>query len=231
MTKVKFSALISEMRGKLNGSVFTKNRYGNALRNKVTPVNRRTPYQQNIKAIFTHFSQKWRSLSPAQHQAWNAAVADFTKNNIFGDSIKPTGSNLYCELNSNLALIGASEITDPPLQKVIEGISKFSLIVDSNPGSPKFEIHFDPTPTTTDIFHLIFATRCYSPGKTYIQGDYRIIGIIPSSSATPYDALAEWNAKFGTLVADQMVSVKLVPVHKATGCKSKASVEVAKVVI
>jgi hypothetical protein len=231
MTKVKFSALISEMRGKLNGSVFTKNRYGNALRNKVTPVNRRTSYQQAIKQRFTFYSQKWRSLSPEQVNAWNAATEDFKSSNVFGDSIRPTGSNLFCALNANLALIGLPEITNPPLQKSIDGIKKFSLEVSAVPASEKFEITFDPSPTAADVVHLVLATRCYSPGKSYVQGEYRLIGTIPSGTMGSYDALDDWKAKFGTLVSGQLVSVKLVPVHRTTGCKSKAGNELASKVL
>jgi hypothetical protein len=231
MTKVKFSALISEMRGKLNGSVFTKNRYGNALRTKVTPVNRRTSYQQAIKQRFTFFSQKWRTLTPEQVNAWNAATEDFKSSNVFGDSIRPTGSNLYCALNANLALIGGTGLTNPPQQKNIEGIKTFSLSVNSQPGSEKFSISYDPATTTADVDHLILATRCYSPGKSYVQGEYRVIGIITGGSNSPYDALHEWQNKFGVLVADQNVSVKLVPVHRVTGCKSKAGNELASKVL
>ena len=45
MAKVLFSALISDMRNKLNGSVFAKNRGGSYLRTKVTPVNPQTVAQ------------------------------------------------------------------------------------------------------------------------------------------------------------------------------------------
>jgi hypothetical protein len=225
MAKVKFSALISEMRGKLNGSVFTKNRYGNALRNKVTPVNRRTPHQQSVKALFTYFSQKWRTLTDDQRNAWNSAVDDFKRNNIFGDSIRPTGSNLFCELNANLAIIGGNELTSPPLQQRIVGVRGFKLNIDSTVGSEKFDIEFDPSPTSPDVYHMVYATRCYSPGKSFIQSEYRIIGVIAPGAITPYDALSDWQDKFGILVSDQMISVKLVPVHKSTGCRYRAANE------
>ncbi len=231
MAKVKFSALISEMRGKLNGSVFTKNRYGSALRNKITPVNRRTTYQQSVKSLFTYYTQKWRSLTPDQHKAWNSVVEDFKRNNIFGDSVKPTGSNLYCELNANLAIISESELTNPPLQRVIEGVKSFKIDVNSTVGAERFDIIFDPTSTNIEVYHLIYATRCYSPGKSFIQNEYRLIGYIEPDSDSPYDALTSWTDRFGPLVSGQKVSVKLVPVHKDTGCRYRAANESAAVVL
>jgi len=230
MAKIKFSALISEMRGKLNGSVFTKNRFGNALRNKVTPVNRRTSYQQNVKSLFTYYTQKWRTLHQDEQKAWNAAVEDFKRTNVFGDSVKPTGMNLYCELNGNLAIFGGTELTKPPLQRIIEGLRSYNLTVDSTVGSEAFDIEFDPTTTSSDVFHLIYATRCYSPGKSFIQSEYRLIGFIEPGTVTPYDALPEWTSRFGTLAAGQKVSVKLVPVHKSTGCRYRAAHESVTVV-
>jgi hypothetical protein len=227
MARVKFSALISEMRGKLNGSVFTKNRYGNSLRNKVTPVNRRTSFQATIKTLFTSFNQKWRSLTADQQKAWNAAVEDFKKTNIFGDSYKPSGINLFSELNTNLALIGSAEIDKPPLPVNVPGISEFTIDVDSTLGAEKFDIDFTPTPTSADVVHMVMATRCYSPGKSYVKSEYRSIATIPSGTAAPFDALTAWTDKFGLLTKDQMVSVKLVPVHKVAGIKFKAGAELS----
>ena len=227
MARIKFSAMVSEIRGALNGSVFTKNRYGMAIRNKVTPVNRNTPAQSLIKALFTAYNQKWRTLTEDEQKAWNSAVQDYSRSNIFGDTFKPTGSNLYCELNTNLALIGATELTKPPLPKNVPGITSFTLDVDSTVGSEKFDIDYLPTPTNADVIHLVFATRCYSAGKSYIKSEYRMIGTIATGSAAPFDAFTAWTDKFGTLTKDQKVSVKLVPVSKITGIKFKAGAELS----
>jgi hypothetical protein len=227
MAKVKLSALVSEIRGKLNGSVFTKNRSGLALRNKVTPVNRNTPDQSQIKALFTSFNQKWRTLSEDLQKAWNAAVQDFKRTNIFGDSFTPSGMNLYTELNTNLAVIDQPEITKPPLPVNVPGITSFTLDVDSTVGSEKFTIDFKPTPTDAGVIHMVYATRCYSAGKRYVKSEYRMIGTIAAASPTPFDALTLWTDKFGVLTKDQMVSVKLVPVSMKTGIKFKAGAELS----
>ncbi len=225
MAKVKFSALISEMRGKLNGSVFSKNRSGNILRNKVTPINPSTSDQARARTLFTNFSQKWQTLDPAAQKAWHSSSQDYKRNNIFGDAFTPTGSNLYCELNANMALIGGTELTHPPLHLPIAGITSFTTAIDSSAGT--FTIDFDPTPTASDVVHLVFATRCYSPGRTYVKNEYRIIGTIDAASATPFDAFDIWSAKFGDLIQGQMISVRLVAVHKKTGVKFKPGNDLA----
>lgn len=227
MARIKFSALVSEVKGKLNGSVFFKGRYGNVIRNKVSPVNRRSPDQAHIKTLFTLYSQTWRTLSADMRKAWIAAAQDFKASNVFGDSFTYSGSNLYCQLNINLALIGQPALTKPPLPVKVPGITEFTLDIDSTTGSEKFSIDFLPTPTDANVIHMVFATRCYSPGKSFIQGEYRMIGTIASASPTPFDALTVWTDKFGYLTKDQMVSVKLVPVHSLYGVKFKAGAELA----
>ena len=42
MAKILTTAIVADIRNKLNGSVFSKNRYGAYVRTKVTPVNPQT---------------------------------------------------------------------------------------------------------------------------------------------------------------------------------------------
>jgi hypothetical protein len=227
MAKVKFSALMSDLRGKVNGSVFQKGRFGMILRTKTSPVQRNTPEQSQAKMLLTEYAQKWRTLDPDVMKAWNAAVEDFKTTDVFGDSMVPTGLNLYVQLNVNLSLIGQAELTKPPLPVNVPGIKSFTLDIDSTLGAEKFDIDFTPSPTDSKVVHMVYATRNYSAGKKFVKGTYRLIGTIASGSATPFDALTAYTAKFGTLTKDQMVSVKLVPVHKLCGIKFKAGAELA----
>ena len=127
MAKVKFSALISEMRNKLNGSVFSRNRAGAYLRTKVTPINPRTSLQNAVRELLTSLSQNWRNLTEAQRDAWNAAVHNFQKTDIFGDMKTPSGINLYTKLNLNLANAGLILIDVPPLPSEVAQNKLISL--------------------------------------------------------------------------------------------------------
>ena len=101
MAKVKFSALISEMRNKLNGSVFARNRGGAYLRTKVTPTNPMTIAQVQARSLLTSFSQAWRGLTEDQRQAWLSVVDQWSRTDVFGDVVNPSGSTLYIRLNIN----------------------------------------------------------------------------------------------------------------------------------
>src|SRR5690606_26146133 len=100
MAKIKFGMMMTDARGKLGGQVFSKNRGGSYIRTKVTPSNPRSSFQQAIRTLLSGFSQAWSSLTANQRSAWNGAVSNWSKTDIFGDIKNPTGKNLFVRLNT-----------------------------------------------------------------------------------------------------------------------------------
>lgn len=111
MALIKFSALVQEMRNKLNGSVASKNRYGNYFRNKTTPVNPQTSYQQNQRARLSSVSQSWGALSDDQRKSFADLASNHPFRNIFGDQVHYDGKAMFSKLNLNLLSAGQSVIT------------------------------------------------------------------------------------------------------------------------
>lgn len=212
--KVKYSALMSDARGKLNGSVASKNRSGAYLRNKVTPVNPQTGAQQAVRNRLASFSQAWRGLTAAQRAAWDGAVSAFANTNVFGDLVQPTGKNLYTALNSNLGNIGETAISTPPLPAEVPEPVAGTLTIDVGTGDA-MTLAF--TNDSSDVTYLLFATAPLSPGVGFFKNRYRQIGTYAGSGGSPIDFKADYEAKFGTPADGQKIAVKLVPVVVATG--------------
>lgn len=211
--KVKWSGIGAvEGRGKLNGSVASRNRAGSYFRVKVSGVNPQTSFQQAARNLLTSFSQGWRSLTQAQRDAWDAAVSDFARTDIFGDLRNPTGKNLYSRLNVNLANAGQTAITDPPLPagggQVVAG-----AVVMTN-GGAKTVAHTEDTAGHTV---LVFATPGVSPGKSFLKNDYRLISTFTGGAASPADIAAAYQARFGEPTVGTKVGVRLVSVNDTTG--------------
>lgn len=114
MAKIKYSALVSDMRNKLNGSVLSKNRYGSYVRNKVTPVNPQTAYQQAVRQRLGSLSAAWRNLSQPQRLAWSETSKSAPFTDIFGDTKVLDGKAFFVKLNSNLLSIGEDVLTNAP---------------------------------------------------------------------------------------------------------------------
>jgi hypothetical protein len=213
--KMKFGALVVDGRGKIGGHVASKNRHGAYLRTKVTPVNRQSVRQTAVRSLLTSISQSWKGLTEAQRLAWNSAVADFKKTNIFGDIQHPSGFNLFQRLNNNIMTLGGAMIVNPPVVTDLDsytapvltyvvGVAALSLAFVAAAGG--------------DSGYKIFATPPMSAGKSFVKSEYRLITQDDAIGVTPINILATYTAVFGGVgnVGDK-IFVKIVPVGKVSG--------------
>jgi len=214
MAKLLFTAIVADMRNKLNGTVFSKNRYGAYARTKVTPVNPQTLSQQAARNNLSTNSQAWRGLTEAQRQGWIDAAASFPFTDIFGNSKILSGSALYVKLNNNLVNTGNAAIADAPSPVAIPAINSVTLTAAD---TPSFSLAFDPSPIAADFEMMVFATPNVTPGKYFVKNLYRFIGSVAAAGATPANLLAAYQAIHGNPVADQKIFVKCFLISTVTG--------------
>lgn len=218
--KAKFGAIVVDGRGKIGGHVASKNRGGAYFRTKVTPSNPKSISQSAARNRLTSFAQGWRGLSQAARDSFNSAVANFPKTDSFGDTKIPSGVNLYVKLNSNLAEIGVAALTLAPLPEAVAPVETLSATAAA--GVPAFSVVFTPTPVPADTAFIVRATGQTSPGKNFLKSQYRNVSVVDAAGTSPKNLLAEYVAKFGTLVAGQKIGVEVIPVNKVTGQKGQA---------
>jgi len=213
--KAKFGSIVVAGSGKIGGHVASRNRAGAYFRTKVTPVNPNTSYQAGSRSRLSARSQAWRGLTEAQRAAWNAAVQDYSKTDIFGDNQIPSGFNLYQKLNNNLVNIGESAITNPPLPQDIINFTSLSVAAEVAVGS--LTLTFAAAIAATEKIKL-FATPAISPGISFVKSEFRQIDVLDSNDSSPYDAISAWESRFGELSqTGSKIFVKLVPVSVASG--------------
>lgn len=215
MAKVKFSALISEMRNKLNGSVFARNRGGAYLRTKVTPNNPQTQSQVLARARLAQFAQHWRSLTEAQRVAWNSVTAQWAKTDVFGDVVNPSGNALFNRLNINVAIAGGSVLTLPPQPVGADALTDLS--VTATAGIPSMALSFAPAAVPAGHVMYVESTSNLSPGISNASAEFRHIVTLPAATATSEDVVTDQVAKFGTLVAGQKIFVRAKLINMSTG--------------
>lgn len=216
--KVKFGSLIVDGRGKIGGHVASKNRGGAYLRTKVTPVNPQTSYQADARNRITTYSQGWRGLTESQRTAWNAAVSNFQKTDIFGDLKNPSGLNLYVRLNANIDEGGGSALTLPPLPSEVTG--PLTITLTSAAGTPAFSLAWTGGAIPANTAWVVRATPQISAGKSFVKNLLRNLAVLPAADTTPTSLLTEYNARFGTLVAGQKIAIEVFAINLLTGLKS-----------
>lgn len=115
MALIKMGALSQDVRGSLNGTVFSRNRGGAYVRTKVSPVQPITTHNGLSRQIFGSLSQRWSNhLTDAQRAAWEAFSAVHTFVNIFGDAITLGGIAFYQAANKRVLQVGGDPIDDAP---------------------------------------------------------------------------------------------------------------------
>lgn len=212
MALIKWGMMVVDGRGKLGGHVLTKSRNGATARTKVTPANPQTSYQQANRATFGQLSSNWASLTEAQRKAWNEAVNEWQKTNIFGDLKSPSGRDLYISLNRNILQAEGTAINVPPTKAGI----KPNAIADLSFNSVEEEISISlTTALDSDEVAMLYFTAPMSPGRYNFSGAYRFL---ENSSSKDIDlANAKYESRFGSLQTGKALGLKVVICNKLTG--------------
>lgn len=215
MAKIMFSGVAGvDMRNKLNGSVFSKNRYGGYVRTKVTPVNPQTTAQQNARNNLSTWSQNWRALTESQRQSWIDGAPNFPFTDIFGNSKTLSGQALYVKLNINLLNSEATPLETCPSPVGIPAITALSLVADDSANTVIATITSE---ATSDYSYFWYATPNVTPGKTFVKNLFRFIGFDLGTVSSPVDLSARWTALFGDPVEGQKIFLKVLVMSNTTG--------------
>lgn len=211
MAKIKLTAMVDAISGKLNGTVFSKNRGGAYIRSKSTVSNPQTPSQQNSRAVLTQFSQGWSQLTEPQRRSWIEAVDNFQRTDQFGDVRKLSGKNLYTSLNKNLATIGGSVLDVAPQPEQVGFCVIESNVLAYDIAGPAFDEAFLAGRFTVGERYVIVATPALTPGTNFVKNRIRRLGVIECTSdvglelATFMDA--NYTPRFGVPQDQQVIYI------------------------
>jgi len=213
MAKLLFTAFLADARGKVNGTVFSKNRGGAYARTKVTPTQVVPAYTFFATQRLSVLSGNFKALPAAAISAWDAAAINFPVTNIFGNSYFLTGLQLYVSLNSTLIFIGESTISLPPLPLVL---SSFTITIGT---WSSIDLVISLSAINPNQLYLVEATRPLSPGKNFLKNEYRTIQTIDGTGAPIVNEsiLPFYTAKFGVPTPGQRIGIRIKTATYTTG--------------
>lgn len=231
MAKIKYSALVSDVRNKLNGSVASKNRYGNYLRNKVTPVNPQTTYQQAVRQMLGSLSSQYRGLTPAQRQSWINGSQNFPFTDIFGDVRHLSGQTLYVKLNTNLINAGESPIESAPLPVGIPELFIEGVTAETTTGAiTKLSLALSDDTVPAGFALAVYATPPTPASIQFVKNRYRFIGVA-TVAAGEADILTAYTDRFGASATEgEQVHVRVALISTTTGQQGVPSAAVGFIV-
>lgn len=222
MAKIKFSALVSEMSGKLNGSVIVRGKSGAFVRNRVIPINANTTSQSAARQNFAIISKAWSSLTEAQRATWNSGVENWKYSNLFADIKKLSGKALFQKLNSNLVLNGFASITECPQKSEFPAIKIVEAVI-LNDFTNTIEIGtIDESNFPASNNAYILKLSNIGNAGTYKFQNYTKIAVIPNvenltTVAFDTDEVIAGLEKKGGVIAGKVYGIEIFAINTLTG--------------
>lgn len=202
--------------GSEQGQTSSHSRFGQYKRSRRTPVNPNTQAQSLSRARLATASQNWRSLTDATRNAWAQLAASTPQADSLGQTVYPTGAQLYIGAFAALAQAG---LTVPP-----------ALFTVSPPAAPvisavALSVSGVFTVTTTvassaALACIIDASPPQSPGVMFCK-DLRFC-LADVTAVTLHSFKTAWIAKFGTPALGRKVFVRARFVNVTGGVSATA---------
>lgn len=221
MAKMKLSMAFSDMRGKLNGSKFSKGRSSHTVTNKIKGNNPRTSAQGEIRTYFRQLTAQWKTLTDAQILAFNAAALETNKKNVFGDAYKTTGHKLFVKQNVN-ALKNGGIVSLVPLTPAIPTVVDVETLVLTASGQVMTFVTTEALDLNTKL--LVTATPPVSNGKTNLNGLFRKVALLDYPLVAGVNNISSaYVARFGAFPAGKKIGFRVYTVAVAGIAQYKAN--------
>lgn len=194
---ILFGGGVSELRGSIGGTTFSRNSSGAYARNRTKPVNPNTTKQSNMRALFATIAQSWRTLTNSQRITWNSLAPTFPRVNRLGQTVPLTGFQLFQKCNTNNivcghAFVNVIESVDTPNIQYID-----SVTVDRSANT--MIISAEDATVNTDTSFRVYATAPRSAGSKFAgPSEYKLIHVEPADNdLNTMDLHASYIAVFG----------------------------------
>jgi hypothetical protein len=208
MAKIKFGAIVSDVRGSIDSVTYARSRYGAYARKKVTPVNPNTVAQSLARAVFGAASSLFRSLGTAVIDQWNAVAPEYQRSNVFGDNLPLSGQTLFTKLKTQLNSVGVTGNPSPISPLTIPNATAGTMIADVS--VPAMEID-DVAATGANQVIQFAASAPVSAGKTFFsKSQMRNIHVKPASTAVDViDLYPSYSNVFGSVLISANIGLKI----------------------
>jgi len=223
MALVKLGALAQDVRGSLAGQVFSRNRGGQYVRQKVAPVQPVSRFSSTVRAIFRAVAQRWScTLTAAQRAAWEAWAQTHQFINVFGDSIVLGGVAIYQAVNNRLAMVGEDYLDDPPETWSAQdlGVCTITATVAAGVLTASATIGRD---LEDDEGLMLYCTPPLLGGRNPQKNDYRLVNLNSLSSfqaADPLGPSIQGRFEDVAFAVGDRLALMLAAINKETGAMS-----------
>jgi hypothetical protein len=189
MALVKFGGGVASMSGKIGGTVFSRNRYGNYARNLTTPVNPKTERQEAVRNVLAYLSTAWLAINTeeTQGESWYLYALNTPMLNRLGDTVYHTAINHFIRTNY-VRLQGGLAVL--PTMSDIFGLPETdsTASISAEEGTDEVSVAFDNAKewaNETGGYLLVYASRPMNSSINFFNGPFQYVSKVAGNTATP----------------------------------------------
>ena len=191
MPKIKVSALLTGIKGKSEGSVFSNNRGGAYYRSNRNFGAKSSIRWNTQRASFGELSQQWRKLTANQQTQWNNAAANFPAIDAWGNPRTRSGYETYMYLNATLKKLGIAANNTPPspLGTIDHGLPQVVITA-----GPIINVTWPIAIQANDVLN-VYAGAVVSTGRGFVPGKMKYMGSQSAVAATTLDITVPYRSE------------------------------------
>jgi len=190
--------------GSYAGVTSSRNRNGQYVRNRATPVNPSSSFQAAVRSRLGSNASAWRSLTDLQRAGWDSLGASISRTDTLGQTYTLTGFQAYCEVNNNNAACGNATVSTAPTLVSPTALATATVTLTN----AAFSIAYTATPLGTGERLMAFASPQRSAGRAF-EADYRLIQVSAAAAASPLNIFTAYSARLGTPVTGNRIFMSL----------------------
>lgn len=224
MAIVQYTAIVNQIRGKLNGTVFNKARTVNTMQRKQQQPQGSRGYQSEIRNIFSTVQRRWKSLSALVQTNWGVAAQNNPARDRFGNQVVLSGYNQFIKAGI------LRDYADRPNYSVLDinpapvnTITAFSVSALSFSKNPDGSLQVQSTISVSQSTYgnawgiIIDVSLPMSGGQTSYHGRYnQLYGTVLTLSAV-FVANVDWGTKYPMPQAGQSLLFRARLVYLSNG--------------
>lgn len=196
--------LIEPRSGSYQGVTASRNRYGQYVRTRATPVNPNSSAQGTVRGRLSVNAAAWRALTDAQRAGWEGLASQMSRTDALGQSYTLNGFGAYVSVNNNNLAAGNAVVSDAPALVTPSTVETMTVTLTS----ASFSIAYTPTPLDTGARLFVYASPQRTSGRQF-EADLRLIFVSAAAAASPANVLSAYTARFGVPVTGNKVFLAL----------------------
>ena len=213
MARVKLSAIITEMNGKIGGSVFQRTQSGTILKNKSNLSFTNSMAQNVSNNIMYRCQYQWQQLTACQRQLWNSFATYTKKNQKHSSNLIINGHQLFIQCNSYRFQYGYDTLTDP--QIINSDIDLLTCEIGITPSH--LVLSTDRYLISNYEFIILQATTKVSPSLNNVGSRYKTI-VFETTDSDGFDLTQPYLNVFGFVpVVGNVIFIKYTVASKYNG--------------